>query len=466
MEIQLYDTLTRQHKTLDKQPGDTITLYTCGPTVYGSPHIGNWTTYLRWDFLVRQLESAGYKVKWVMNLTDVGHLVSDEDDGDDKMLKGSEREGISMYDIAQKYIDEFQDDLKKLNIRQPDFMPRATDYIQQQIDIVQELEGKGYVYTTGDGVYMDTTKVADYGKLAKLDIENLRAGARVDMSEKKSPTDFALWKFATDPRRKEMIWDSPWGRGFPGWHLECSAFINDIFEGQTIDVHAGGIDHIPVHHTNEIAQSESLHDGQPLANIWLHGNFLKVDNEKISKSLGNSILLDDIYARGYTPDDFRMFVLQSHYRTEANFTWDGLDAAKNRLNSWRATSVIRYQTLTRTNIESRPRVFVFDSLSIRSDLSTPELLVSIENALSNVGPEVYSDELTQLNMLITNIDAVSGLSLRQIPDISDDAKQLLSQRAEARQSKDFALSDQLRDDLAKMGIGVNDKSGGQIWFYI
>jgi cysteinyl-tRNA synthetase len=434
-------------------------------------------------------------------LTDVGHLVSDEDDGDDKMLKGAERENKSMYDIAQTYIDEFKSDLESLGITGVDkkilsreefmssdsgfTMPRATDYIDQQINIINDLESKDLTYVTSDGVYMDTSKVTDYGKLAKLDIKNLQAGARVEMSEKKSPTDFALWKFATDPRRTEMIWpldkETGEGKGFPGWHLECSAFIEDLFEGQTIDIHAGGIDHIPVHHTNEIAQSESLHrlvKNQPdweLVKIWLHGNFLKVDGQKISKSLNNSILLKDIFERGYTPDDLRMFVLQSHYRTEANFTWEGLEAAKARFNKWKNIGCLVHQiTLPGESIPTNKSLFMNVDLTHKlsqldydaPDLNTPLLLTLLEADFEEL---IKTDVWTASTLLvdyINSIDKLTGFSLSKISDINSEAKVILADRQQARNNKDFTKSDELRDELTKMGIGVKDGVGGQIWYWL
>jgi cysteinyl-tRNA synthetase len=289
MMIKLFNTLTRNIDPLE--PGeDTVKIYSCGPTVYDYPHIGNWYAFLRWDLLIRVIKASGYKVSWVMNITDVGHLTSDGDEGIDKLEKGAKREHKSAWEIAKEYTEYFLCGLHKLNFIKPNFLPRASDHINNQVDFIKRIEAEGLTYIIDDGVYFDSSKLADYGKLARLNLSNLKEGARVKANpQKKNATDFALWKFSPKSKKRDMEWDSPWGKGFPGWHLECSAIIEEYL-GDTVDIHCGGVDHIPIHHTNEIAQSESIHH-KPLAKIWVHSNHIQVDGQKISKSLGNIITL-------------------------------------------------------------------------------------------------------------------------------------------------------------------------------
>jgi len=291
--MKFYNTLSRKTEDLVPLNDKKVTLYACGLTVYSQPHIGNWVAYIYWDLLVRTLRASGYEVEHVQNITDVGHLTSDEDAGEDKMLAGALKEGLTAWEVADKYIKIADDEAYgHLGLLRPTHMPRATAYIKQQIAFVSELEAKGFTYALKDGVYFDTSKLKDYGKLAKLDIEGLQFGARVADTGKKNPTDFAVWKFSLEGQKRDMEWESPWGPGFPGWHLECSVMARELL-GDTIDIHTGGIDHIPVHHTNEIAQSEAVTD-KPLANMWLHANHIKVDGKKMSKSLGNIYTLKDI----------------------------------------------------------------------------------------------------------------------------------------------------------------------------
>ncbi|MEZ4618415.1 MAG: cysteine--tRNA ligase [Caldilineaceae bacterium] len=326
MNLRLYDTYSRSLRDFAPLSPEEVGLYTCGPTVYDYAHIGNLRTYLFEDILRRVLEFNGYKVKHVMNITDVGHLVSDADSGEDKMEKGSRRTGKTAWEIAEFYTQAFQEDLRRLNILEPTIWCRATDYIPEQIEMIGCIEANGYAYTTSDGVYFDTAKLDDYGYLARLKIEGLQAGMRVDMGEKRNPTDFALWKFSPKDQTRQMEWESPWGVGFPGWHIECSA-MSAKFLGNLFDIHCGGEDHIPVHHTNEIAQTEACH-GTHLANFWLHGYFLQLDDAKMAKSAGGFLRVQTLLDRGYEPLVYRFFCLSGHYRAKLNFTWESLDGAK------------------------------------------------------------------------------------------------------------------------------------------
>src|ERR1700741_1715224 len=295
--MKLHNTLSRTIDDIQPLEGNKIKLYTCGLTVYSQPHIGNWVAYIYWDVLVRTLKDAGYDVTHVQNITDVGHLTSDEDAGEDKMLKGALTEGLTAWQVAEKYIAIADNEAyNKLGLLRPDHMPRATEYIPQQIAFVEELEKKGFTYVIADGVYFDTSKLNNYGELARLDIKGLQFGARVANTGKKNPTDFAVWKFSDPSEKRDMEWESPWGKGFPGWHLECSVMARELL-GDQIDIHTGGIDHIPVHHTNEIAQTEAV-TGRQFSKYWVHANHIKVNGEKMSKSLGNIYTLQDILDKG------------------------------------------------------------------------------------------------------------------------------------------------------------------------
>jgi len=462
-KIELYNTLTRkkeEFKTL--QPGK-VKMYTCGITVYSHPQIGNWVAYIYSDVLTRTLLAAGYEVERVQNITDVGHLVSDDDAGEDKMEKGARAEGITAWDVAEKYIKIADDEaFNKLKLLRPNKLVRATSLISEQIEFVKGLEEKGFTYVIEDGVYFDTSKLDDYGKLAKLDIEGLDMGARVDMGGKKSKTDFALWKLSSKGQKRDMEWDSPWGKGFPGWHLECSVIARENL-GDQIDLHTGGIDHIPVHHTNEIAQTETLTGEKPFSQFWFHNNFIKVDGAKLSKSLENSYLLEDIEKRGFSLEAFKLLVLSSHYRTEGNFTWEILEAAQNRLNNWQAIADLRWQVEAQAakipEVETA-REAILSKLT--DDLNTPLALNIIEESL-NKFTEGYPDfGKEDIDKLLGFIKELLGIDLAK-DNISDGQKGLLKKRQEARDSKDFAEGDRIRDELRTQGIEVRDDASGQVW---
>ncbi len=462
--MRFYNSLSRQVEGFDLPKDKPLKIYTCGPTVYDYPHIGNWYAFIRWDILVRTLMASDYKVDWVMNITDVGHLVSDADEGEDKLEKGARREGKTAQEVADFYTNYFLKGLDRLNFIKPNHLPRATEYITQQIEFIQKLEEKGLAYIIDDGVYFDTSKVKDYGQLARLDIESLKAGARVEYNQqKRNPTDFALWKFSPNPpaggQKRDMEWDSPWGKGFPGWHIECSAIAKELL-GDTIDIHAGGIDHLAVHHSNEIAQSESL-TGKPLAKFWLHSNFIQVDGQKMSKSLGNLITLEDIEAKGYSLAAFRLLVLESNYRSEAQFTWDTLAAAQNRLNTYRSMSQLRFQLNDKAPTLSQ----IPDVLgALQDDLNSPVALSSLSNiADSSLKDGVQVKDKANFQSFLKNIDNLLGLSLMSETDITSEQKQLIEEREEARKNNDWDLSDKLRAQLKEQGIELRDTPHGSIW---
>ncbi len=458
--MKLFNTLTRDQSTLTPINNKTVTVYTCGLTVYSQPHIGNWVSYIYWDVLTRALKAEGYDVKRVQNITDVGHLTSDEDAGEDKMLKSALKEGTTAWDVADKYIKIAEHEgFELLGLIRPSFMPRATEYIPQQIAFVEQLETKGYTYKLEDGVYFDTSKLEDYGALAKLDIEGLRFGARVADTGKRNPTDFAVWKFSDPAEKRDMEWDSPWGKGFPGWHLECSVMARELL-GDQIDIHTGGIDHIPVHHVNEIAQTEAI-TGKQFANIWLHANHIKVDGTKMSKSLGNIYTLQDIIDKKYDLAAFKLLVLSKHYRTEGNFTWDILAASQNRLNKWFEAVDLQWQedmsedTTVQTALEDNIKHALAD------DLNTPAAVASIDAYMNQVLDLQFSK--AGIEAAVKAINSYLGINLTGHNDIADDQKRLIADRNKARAEKDWAKSDELRDALKEQGIVVRDTEHGQIW---
>lgn len=461
--LQFYNTKTRNLDKFAPINDKEVLLYTCGPTVYNNLHVGNWVAYIRWDILVRTLLANDYKVTRVMNITDVGHLVSDADDGEDKMQKGANREGKTAWEVAKIYTDDFLSGMHTLGLIEPTYITKATDYIPQMIALVKKLEKGGFTYVIDDGVYFDTAKFPQYADFAHLDLADQEAGARVEFNpQKRSGSDFALWKFSPASEHRDMEWESPWGKGFPGWHLECSAMAMDKL-GETIDIHTGGIDHIPVHHTNEIAQSEAA-TSKPFANFWLHNNFLLVDGKKVSKSIGNTYELKDLEQNGFSADDFRVFVLQSHYRTESNFTWDNLQAAKNRLQSYRAMAQMRYQQMITPNQVDFMSAYNAMLAAMGDDMNTPvvmQILSDIDARAKENG--ISAENAEAFTLFLEKIDALLGLHLYDEQDISNEQKELLDKRDQARQDKDWAKSDQLRDELAKQGIEIRDTDAGQIW---
>jgi len=491
MTLQFHNQLTKTVDPFTPIEEGYVHLYTCGPTVYNYLTVGNWTAYIYWDTLVRVLQANGNEVTRVMNITDVGHLVSDADDGEDKLEKGAKREGKTTWEVAKFYADDFKAGMKALNLITPTHMPHATDYIPQQLELIRILQEKGFTYQIDDGIYFDTLKFPSYADFADLDLEAQKAGARVEFNpEKHHPSDFALWKFTPENEKRDMEWETPDDlldgeadsngfsskMGFPGWHLECSAMAMSLL-GETIDIHTGGIDHIPVHHTNEIAQSEAA-TGKIFSNLWMHNNHLKVDGTKISKSLGNGYTLSDLEEKGYSPLDLRLFVLQSHYRTEGNFTFDNLTAAKNRRNNWRNIAALRHQThdtlQTDSDNETESKTVSLyaaqQSLleTINDDLNTPEALSQIDEAFSLVASS-RTDDIHQhaLVSFLETIDELLGLDLlKTTPDITDDEKRIIIERQRAREQKDYTKSDELRSELEKSGVTVRDTASGPIWEYV
>ena len=484
MSLQFHNQLSHKVDTFVPQIPGQVSLYTCGPTVYNYLHVGNWTAYIYWDTLVRTLEANELTVDRVMNITDVGHLVSDADDGEDKLEKGAKREGKTAWEVAAFYTDDFLAGMKRLNMIMPTHITKATNFIEEQLELVRILKNKGFTYEIDDGIYFDTAKFPTYADFADLDLEAQRAGARVEYNiEKRNHSDFAVWKFTPEGETRDMEWETPADlieageerMGFPGWHLECSAMAMSLL-GTTLDLHAGGIDHIPVHHTNEIAQSEAA-TGKIFAHYWMHNNHLKVNGTKISKSLDNGFTLDDLEAKGFSPIDFRMFVLQSHYRSEGNFTFDNLEAAQNRLRNWRNVAALRHQTHDRLRDDDdkstdERSVSLYASSqalveALSDDLDTPAGFAIIDDAFSRVQSRNIEDiHQHALTSFLETIDQLLGIDLiASTPDIHDGVKRLIIERERARDNKDWAAADKLRAAIEKSGITVRDTAHGSIWEY-
>ena len=446
--MKLYNTLGRKLEEF-KPSGDVVKIYTCGPTVYNYAHIGNLTAYIYWDLLVRVLMKNGYKVKRVLNLTDVGHLVSDGDEGEDKLEKGAKREGKSVYDVADYYIKAFLDDYHSLELIEPDILARATDYIEDDMAAVDQMSANGFTYETTDGIYYDTSKFAGYADFAKLDLTGLRAGARVGFSnEKRNVSDFAVWKFIREGEKHEMRWDYLGRPGYPGWHLECATIIHKEL-GEPIDIHTGGIDHIPVHHSNEIAEMYAM-TGKPLSKYWLHCDFINIEGEKVSKSLGNTYSLTELKERGFSAMDYKMWVLSGHYQGTRNFTFDSLEGAKARRLNWRNKISECYQGIHKeTNFDFNA---VLEAVS--ENLNSPEAFAIIDNSVLSIEDWKKVDELFGLRLI------------SDTPDIDEEIKKLISERQAVREVKNYSRSDEIRDLLAEKNITVKDTADGPVWQYL
>ncbi|HEX6138378.1 MAG TPA: cysteine--tRNA ligase [Casimicrobiaceae bacterium] len=454
MPLLLYDNYTRSLREFAPLRADgEVGLYTCGPTVYDYQHIGNYRTFLFEDLLKRVLLWNGYRVRHVMNITDVGHLTSDADTGEDKMEKGARRTGKTAWEIAALYTQAFRDDIRALNILPADVLSRATDHIPEQIAFIADLERGGYTYRTSDGIYFDTSRQADYGYLARLDRAGLEAGKRVDIAEKRNATDFALWKFSPPESTRQMEWASPWGTGFPGWHIECSAMAQQYL-GDYFDIHCGGEDHIPVHHANEIAQTEAR-VGTRLANFWMHGYFLLANDAKMAKSAGAFLRLAALADRGYDPLAVRYLCLTGHYRTQLNFTWDALDAAVTGLARMRSGF---HALPSGTPVEPDPGLVDRFAEAINDDLNAPRALALAWEVLRGRLPDAAK------RATLRRFDDVFGLGLARWQPVREDVpaavEALARSRAEARAAKSWAEADRLRGELHAAGWEMEDKPGG------
>jgi cysteinyl-tRNA synthetase len=478
--MRLYNTLTRTIEEFKPLKDGEVSLYTCGPTVYNYAQIGNLRKFLFDDTLRRTLAATGLEVKHVMNITDVGHLTSDADEGEDKAEKGARREGKTVREVADMYTEAFKRDMAALNILPPTAKPdrklnrqfkdtyaRATDFIDEQIDMVGRLLDRGYAYQTEEAIYFEVAKLPSYGVLTGQNLADKEVGARdevVTATHKRSPYDFAVWFFTVGRFADHtMRWPSPWGDGFPGWHLECSAIIHGLL-GDPIDIHTGGIDHIGTHHPNEMAQTEGAF-GHHLANYWIHSEFILVDGAKMSKSKENFYILRDITEKGFHPLVLRLLYLQAHYRSELNFTWESMEATQNTLLNLYAWADLKHQDnlaemrLAEDNIEQFiGRV----TAALADDLSTTQALAEVYKYSSSLAPGMTLS-LEEFNELLGRLDALLGLSLSHRPDISDEAKELIAKRETAREARDWSKADQYRTQLKKHKLEISDTPNGPRW---
>jgi cysteinyl-tRNA synthetase len=450
--LKIYNTLTHKVEEFKPLRPPGVGIYSCGPTVYDYQHIGHMRRYFGDDILIRVLKLDGYKVHHVMNITDVGHLTSDADSGEDKMEKGSKKFGKSVWDVAKMFEQQFKDSCQELNINLPKDLMHATDYIKEQIELIKKLEVKGFTYKTADGIYFDTSKFPDYFKLSRQNPDELRGGVRVDLGEKKNITDFALWKFSPVDEKRQMEWESPWGVGFPGWHIECSAMSMKAL-GDSFDIHTGGIDHINIHHTNEIAQAEAA-TGKPFVKYWVHYNFLTVDGQKMSKSLGNFYTVQDVIEKGYDPLALRYLYLQTHYRQEMNFTFAALDAAKNALNKLYkdVASYVKPSVIIK-DYENDFLEFVNDDLNMSKALSVLwEVVKSDKTPGEKLATVLKFDEVLGLSL------SSSALILKKAEkEVPQGVQKLFEERESLRKQKKYEEADKIREKIIEMGYKVEDK---------
>lgn len=457
-DLFLTNTLTRKKEKFEPISGSKIGIYSCGPTVYWNQHIGHMYAYVQWDALVRLLRYLGNEVSWVMNLTDVGHMTSDEDLGEDKMEKGAKREGLTVWQIADKYIKQFTESLTLLNVKTPDVLCRATDHIPEQIELIKKIEANGFAYKTKTGLVFDTSKFPDYAKFAGLNLDDQKAGARTDVDiEKKNPWDFLLW--VTNQPNHIMQWDSPWGKGFPGWHIECTA-MSTKYLGERFDIHTGGKEHVSVHHTNEIAQGYGAFNHQT-ANFWLHNEWLLVNGEKMSKSLGNNVLVTDLIEKGFDPLALRYLILTSHYRTGLNFTMESLRAAGTALDKMRnqVGALKKQKDRTVLSLEKEKQIEEFRNSFVEAVTDDLNFAKAIGTMWSMLASNIPSGDKYDLAM---SFDEILGLDLSkaqkvQETKIPENIQVLIEKREGLRREGKYDEADKIRDEIHKLGYEVKDK---------
>ncbi len=506
MPLQLYNTFGKKREDFIPIHEGKCGFYGCGPTVYNYAHIGNLRAYVFLDTLDRVLRFLGYEINHVMNITDIGHLTGDADDGEDKMLTTAKERGQSVLEVAEFYTKAFYNDIDRLNIRRPDIVCKATDHIPEMIDLIKRLEEKGHTYMAGGNLYFDISTFADYGKMANINLDDLKAGARIDVDEnKRNPYDFVLWFTKSKFENQALVWDSPWGIGYPGWHLECSA-MSMKYLGETFDIHTGGIDHIPIHHTNEIAQSEGA-TGKKWVNYWLHNEFLVMskgkdgDAEKMSKSSGGFLTLQTLIDKGYDALDYRFFLLGGHYRSQLAFSWDAMDSAKNarKTLTQRLENILGQAIKEGMSIEDIKKTVASQNIedynSLRYSSKANEFLqaftvaieddLSIPRALSQLQMAVKSKDITSKEIieLVAHMDFALGLklidnavlgyeekatSVKSTDESTGDAEidALVLERNNAKKAKNYSRSDEIRDILKERGIVLTDTSAGTTWMRI
>ncbi|MDE1827759.1 MAG: cysteine--tRNA ligase [Candidatus Micrarchaeota archaeon] len=477
----LYNTLSRKKQTFKPQKRGVVSIYACGPTVYSAPHIGNMRTYLEQDVLKRALIRLGYKVNHVVNITDVGHLVGDANLGEDKVKLAAEREHKTARQVADFYTAEFERDISQLNILKPDVMPKATEHIREMLELIGHLESKGYLYSVPTGIYYDTSRFKNYGKLSAMSFAKLnkylKAGARVERAAGiKNITDFAVWRLRERQSIDEMIWDSAWGEGFPGWHIECSA-MSMKYLGETLDIHCGGIDHIPIHHTNEIAQSEAA-SGKKFVNYWVHSNFLTVDGKKMAKSIGNVYTIGDLIGKGFSPMAIRYLFISAHYRKKLNFTFDSLENVAKTLRGI-YSFLQRLSEIKRAGaadpkfskkVSSAKKEFFGE---VDNDLNIPGALSAMHSLISEANRRIGNDRLTaseakKVMAAMMEFDEVLGLEFERHSkpkeDLDERIKKLIEMREAARKEKNFKGADLIRDTLRQhYRIILEDTKDGVRW---
>lgn len=459
LPVFLFNTLTRGMEELKPIKSPEVKIYCCGPTVYAFQHIGNFRTFLFEDLLVRTLRFAGYQVQHVMNITDVGHLVNDQDAGEDKMLVAARREKKRSHEIAEYYTNKFFEDWDRLKLMRPQVVCKATEHIKDMVDLIERIAKNGKTYLSGGNVYFDVAQCADYGKLAQLDLLGQKAGTRVDIdANKRNPFDFVLWFTKSKFENQELQWDSPWGRGYPGWHIECSA-MSMRYLGEQFDIHCGGVDHIPVHHTNEIAQSEAA-TGKPWVGMWMHGEFLLLNNLKMSKSAGTFTVLDDVIARGFDPLAYRYFCLSGHYRQQISLSWEAVEGANNALQR------LKEQVLALKDAgpggaigeAGQPYLQRFAE-AITHDLNAPQALAAMWELLGakNIAP---AEKLAVLE----RFDSVLGFDISSMSrgEVPAEVQALLEEREVARKAKNWGRSDELRVEIEARGFTLKDSPKGPV----
>ena len=494
MMLKLYNTMGKKIQDFKPINDNCVSLYGCGPTVYKYAHIGNLRAYVFQDILVRVLNFFGYNVKHVMNITDIGHLSDDGDDGEDKMLKSAREKGISIKEIADIYIKAFFDDIDKLNIKRPSVVCKATEHIEDMIELIKRIEINGHTYMANGNLYFDISTFKDYGELSGVDIKTLKAGARIEIDKnKKNPNDFVLWFTKSKFENHALLWDSPWGKGYPGWHIECSA-MSMKYLGEHFDIHTGGIDHIRVHHTNEIAQSESA-TGKKYVNYWLHNEFLITDKGKMSKSSGDTFTLQDIIEKGFSPLDYRFFLLSGHYRKQLAFSLDALETAKkarrkmldiiskilsicseNEIKEIEEINDIFMVRVIKNNLKDSNLLSLLDKFSdaVASDLNTPNALVYLYSVIKEKTFSQFDiliavaimDLILGLNIIkeakkLMNSDNQDNINIK-----TEEINDLINERNLAKQKKDYKKADEIREQLKMNGIILEDTKDGTIWKYL
>jgi len=463
-EIVLYNTRTSRKEPFESIEKGQVRIYSCGPTVYAPQHLGNLRPYVVADLLRRTLEGLGYRVTQVVNITDVGHLTDDADAGEDKMERAAARTGRTAAEIADEYTEQWLVDRRRLHCRDPEVLCKATEHIAEQIELARQLEEKGYTYRIADGIYFDVSKFPRYAEFAGLDLAGQEEGARVSVAEgKRNPADFAVWKFAEPGVKRQQEWDSPWGVGFPGWHLECSA-MSRKYLGDHFDIHTGGVDHVRVHHTNEIAQSECASGRHPWVNWWMHNEFVDLKGQKMAKSKGNVVLLQDLVDRGIEPLAYRYFLLQAHYRQQQTFTSEVIEAADRGYSKLLRLAAeareCRAEGEPAAQAPYRERFWA----ALCDDLNAPQALALAWEVARNpeLGPADRRDLLLDFDGIL-GLDLATGVPRREEFDTDPRIDALLLEREEARKRKDWATADRIRDEFVKQGIEVVDSPEGPRW---